>query len=70
MIEQPTIDPPHTPVHELSAGVALHGERDHHANPYLLQRVAFEPGYLLGVEVRREVLVEHLTLTHCCVEKS
>ena len=55
---------PRAPVHELLARVALHGEGDHHPNTDLLLGIALQPGDLLGIEVRREVLVEHLAFTH------
>lgn len=52
------------PVHEFSARIALHGEGDHHPDADLLLRIALHPGHLLGVEVRGEVLVQHLAFTH------
>lgn len=55
---------PRAPVHELPARVALHGEGDHHPNADLLLGIALQPRDLLGIEVRREVLVEHFAFTH------
>ncbi len=54
----------HTPVHELPARVALHGEGDHHADANLLLGITLQTRNFLGVEIRREVLAEHLSFTH------
>lgn len=55
---------PHTPIHEFSTRVALHGEGDHHPNTDLLLGIALHPRDFLRVEVRREVFVQHLAFTH------